>query len=362
MEWVIPTEWQDAAAAILTAPQRPVVVLVVGSVDSGKTTFCTWLANEFLRQGLGVSVIDADLGQSDIGLPTTLGVGFPRRSVGHLREIKCEKAYFVGSTSPVGHLLPVMVGTKRLLDWAIAKGVNGVLVDTDGLVWNGSGISLKQYQFELLQPTHVVLLEKRRELEHFFRMWNSIQWTRVFRLPVSSAVVGKSPEQRRQYREQRFREWLAGCREMTFSIDRVRFRNTWLRQGWEWTVESVSQRLGMSQREILYAEQMGRTLVVLTSDSDFVGRREDHSFSLPEGIRTVRWASLQEFQQVVVGLLDSQDELMGVALAIDLDFSSRRLRVLSPPIVPARVRTIVFGSLRVDRNGTELGILSPRRF
>jgi polynucleotide 5'-hydroxyl-kinase GRC3/NOL9 len=61
-------EWQQAIDAILETTRRPLVVMVVGAVDTGKTTFCTCLARALFERGMKVAVVDADLGQSDIGL------------------------------------------------------------------------------------------------------------------------------------------------------------------------------------------------------------------------------------------------------------------------------------------------------
>jgi len=62
---------------------------------------------------------------------------------------------------------------------------------------------------------------------------------------------------------------------------------------------------------------------------------------------------------VIVGLLDSNDELLTVGLTFRLDLREKVLSVLSPPIQVERVRTVVFGAVRLALDGTELGILSP---
>jgi len=57
-------------------------------------------------------------------------------------------------------------------------------------------------------------------------------------------------------------------------------------------------------------------------------------------------------------LLDSNDELLTVGLTFRLDFQEKVLSVLSLPIQVERVRTIVFGAVRLALDGTEIGTLS----
>ena len=47
------------------------VVLVIGSNDTGKTTYCRNLVEQGVSQGLKVGLVDADVGQSQVGPPTT---------------------------------------------------------------------------------------------------------------------------------------------------------------------------------------------------------------------------------------------------------------------------------------------------
>src|SRR5918999_822328 len=51
------------------------VTMVIGEGDTGKTTLVTALANALVERGFRVAVLDADLGQSEIGPPTTIGLG-----------------------------------------------------------------------------------------------------------------------------------------------------------------------------------------------------------------------------------------------------------------------------------------------
>ncbi|MCL6558748.1 MAG: hypothetical protein K6U74_08060 [Firmicutes bacterium] len=48
------------------------VFMVIGGVSSGKSTFVKFLASSFLKRDKKIAIIDADIGQSWIGPPTTV--------------------------------------------------------------------------------------------------------------------------------------------------------------------------------------------------------------------------------------------------------------------------------------------------
>jgi polynucleotide 5'-hydroxyl-kinase GRC3/NOL9 len=63
----VPVSWPNAYSAVVAIEKKPVTVMVVGGVDSGKTSFCTYLANRLVSRNCRVALVDEDLGQSDIG-------------------------------------------------------------------------------------------------------------------------------------------------------------------------------------------------------------------------------------------------------------------------------------------------------
>ena len=72
----IPPYWDNLVEAIKAKQKelnRAPVVLFIGDVDTGKTTLITYILNKLVKQGLKVGIIDADIGQSDVGPPTTIG-------------------------------------------------------------------------------------------------------------------------------------------------------------------------------------------------------------------------------------------------------------------------------------------------
>jgi len=356
----VTAEWQEVAALVAASARRPLVVLVIGAMDTGKSTFCAFLARTLFEQGRRVAVVDADLGQSDIGLPTTIGMGFVERPIERLREITCRAAYFVGATSPAGHLLPTVVGTKLMVERALAMGAEAVIVDTDGLVHGGVGWALKHHTFEALHPTHVVLLQSAGELTHYQRQWHGIVWTQVLSVPVPEAVVPKSREMRRAFRQERFREWLHQCREVTLSLANLRWRNTLLGQGVSVPPTArhrLSELLGTT---VLHAERVGDMALVIVDRppavSDFTPAKE-----LFGGVPFLQWRTPSHYEQLLVGLLDFNGELLHLGLSFRLDFNEGTFTLLAPPFDPSHLHTVAFGFVRLALDGTEIEVVMPGR-
>lgn len=210
----IPDAWDNAAALI--AARRWRKVLILGAVDRGKSTFCHFLSQRLLAAGRRVAVVDADVGQADIGPPAAITLGYPE--VGQaLVAVAPQAWYFVGAVSPVGHLLPMVVGVQQLTELARAPFV---LVNTTGLV-QGVGSVLKGYLIEALRPDVIVALTQGSELQPILGAYRN---HRILRLPPSCRAVAKTPEQRREARQQAFARYFQAATEVTVPGHRLVFQ------------------------------------------------------------------------------------------------------------------------------------------
>lgn len=205
----IPKGWRSAASLIL---ERGLCkILVLGASDQGKSTFCSYLAWHLLRAGLQPALLDADVGQKDLGPPATITLGYPRLDQA-LQDLEPAALYFVGAVSPVAHLLPMVVGTRQLLDQANAQAV---IINTSGLV-TGVGKVLKTYKIDSLRPDVIVALEQNQELNpilaahrHFF----------ILRLRPSRYACVKSLPVRSERRQAAFCHYFRTASEKVFHLD-----------------------------------------------------------------------------------------------------------------------------------------------
>ena len=193
------------------AVARRGVTVLLGGLDSGKTTFARRIASAGIEAGLVVGMLDADVGQSTIGPPTTVGLRLCR-SPSDLEPAaltKADELSFVGSTSPQGHLLPLVAGTRVLLDRARSQGADLVIIDTTGLVSGVYGQVLKYNKLSVVQPDLIVGLARGEELEPLLGVARRFFAAEVAALRVHPDVVPTSVEQRAMNREESLRAYFA---------------------------------------------------------------------------------------------------------------------------------------------------------
>lgn len=348
----IPDDWQQAADEIITSPQRRRVIMVVGAPDVGKSSFCAYVASRLQETGARTGVVDADIGQASIGPPTVIGAGFVTQPIGDLSQVGLAAGYFVGSITPTHHLLPCVVGTRKMTERLLALQAVAVVVDTTGLVLGDMGRELKQREFELLAPTHTVVIQKGQEIAHLVKQWRPVRWTRVFELRAAVAARQRSREERRQYRMERFREHFQEARELTVSLDDVVLSNTWLYQGQRLSEECtwLADLLGCP---VLHGERLGDRVLLVTAELPY---RSDLAFARQMlGTESVSILPAGRFSHLLVGLLDDGDEWLSLGLIRYVDFDGQQLRLLAPPLPRRRLSKVVFGSLRVRPDGSEIG-------
>lgn len=193
VDFNVPEEWLELDQGALSG-----TVMLVGATDTGKSTLARWLIEKACSRGHTAAWLDADLGQSSLGIPGTLNLV---TVAGESSAAVDRAAFFVGSTSPRGHMLQILTGLRRLRDLARSKGSESVFIDTSGLVAEESGGgALKEWEVELLLPATIIALQRGRELEHLLAPWRHDPRLRLHLLPVSAGVRRRSPEARAERR------------------------------------------------------------------------------------------------------------------------------------------------------------------
>ncbi len=217
---MIVLEWRPAVEAAARAP----LTVVVGPIEAGKTSFVAALTTALAAAGHTVGVVDADLGQSEIGPPTTIGLGRVVRPLGRLADAELVALHFVGATSPAANVAGTLVGLATLTRRARAAGFTRIVVDTSGLVAGELGRTLKQAKIDLLEADLVVALQRGRECEHILAPYGRDGRPAVVRLPALAAPRTRSPEARRRHREQALKAYFAAARPAALDLTRVVLR------------------------------------------------------------------------------------------------------------------------------------------
>jgi polynucleotide 5'-hydroxyl-kinase GRC3/NOL9 len=203
---------------------RSRLTLLVGGVDTGKTSLATFLANGLRARGFQVGVVDADLGQSEIGPPTTIGLGRVTRALARLGDADVAGLSFVGSTSPAGHVRSTVAATERMAARASALGFERVLVDTCGLIEDPLGRILKQGKIERLDPDLVICLQRQEECEPILALCEGKRRPEILRLSVGEGARRRSATERGRHRETAFDAYFHGATSRRFAVSELVFR------------------------------------------------------------------------------------------------------------------------------------------
>lgn len=205
---IVPAQWERLSVEDLHG-----TVMVIGASDTGKSTLAQHLFQRLSRRGIQAAYLDTDLGQSTLGLPTTLNMALGAgRGDDSFPPQGPQTVYFVGATTPRGHMLPTVVGAHRLQQRALSLGAEVVVVDTTGLVDRAQGGKvLKQYKIELLKPSVVIGLQRQRELEPILWPLRRDGRFRSVELPVSPHVTERSREARIARRRERLTHYFEGA-------------------------------------------------------------------------------------------------------------------------------------------------------
>ncbi|MGQ9599390.1 MAG: Clp1/GlmU family protein [Anaerolineae bacterium] len=199
-ELVIPPRWES-----LELDRMRGTVMIIGASDTGKSTLARYLFQRLCRAGRQVAYLDLDMGQSTLGLPTTMNLAMAAAPGDDRFPPQGARAcYFVGAVTPRGHFLPTIIGAYRLQQKAVDLGAEVVVVDTTGLIDKAQGGKvLKQWKIELLAPTLVIGLQRGWELEPILWPLRRDGRVRSIELPVSSHAIERSREVRIARRQER---------------------------------------------------------------------------------------------------------------------------------------------------------------
>lgn len=346
--------WESHISDILASPG---ITAVIGETDTGKTSFCALLSNRALEAGIPVAVVDGDTGQSEIGPPATISAGLVDNPVDALKDIKAESLYFIGSTSPVNHLLAVTAGMKLMTERVQALGRSIVIADTTGLVRGSIARKLKTFKLELLKPKHIVAIQKSEEAEHILRYFDTWQDCTIHRLSPSPYVKPKSKMLRTQRRAIKFMEYFAQGTIHQISLNSIATSCTWLRSG-----------SNLEPRYLKFAENALKTTVYHGEISDsgiYLVTAGNYSKTgiteLQEYFRkkNINITPANRYLNLLTGLMDSHLDLLALGIIQKIDFRAQVISIYTPlrSIIP--VKSIRLGVLKLHANGTEIGQMRP---
>ena len=340
-----PREWQQLFKRFSSRGQK---LVLLGAVDSGKTTLARFLITQLQQARKSVALLDTDLGQTTMGPPGTLGLQFWNAQGRKTRLF----FYFVGTLSPAGALLSVLVGVSELLKVWENHTTDFLIVDTSGFVEGPTAVQLKRAKLAALAPAWVVALQKSNELEPLLGSISFWSGAKLVRLPVSETVQSRNREARQRYRQKQFSAYFRREEITNLSLQDFVFLGTWLGSGEPIPGEDLVWASQKLEAPVLYGESTPEGIFLLTEGEAFqrAWLRVAHRFDTLN-----LWVdNFQEWKNRVVGFQRSDRLTAGLGRIVGFDTKHRRLRVASPLKNWHSVRAVQWSTLHFNLDETPL--------
>jgi polynucleotide 5'-hydroxyl-kinase GRC3/NOL9 len=206
----IPVSWKLATDALEEMNQGKVVV--IGPTDVGKSTLCVYLVNRLL--GRKPCVIDADVGQSDLGPPTTITKAVPKNHITSLTEVEADARLFIGHTNPGQVEGKLIEGIQRLSDGS-KEPLR--IMNTDGWVADPEAILYKIDLINRIKPDLVLGLAPGNELQPILAGSHA----QAMKVEPANEVLSRSRSDRRRIRVSGYQRFLDGGQIRTIHLREV---------------------------------------------------------------------------------------------------------------------------------------------
>ncbi len=325
------------------------VVVVMGAMDSGKTTITTILVNKAASMGLKVGVVDADPGQNDLGPPTTITCSVLKSGrITHLSFMIPLRQVFIGSTNLEGNWHRAVYAVTKLVDYLRGReGADLIVVNTDGWVEGEGAIEYKRALVTAVKPSYVIVMRKGDEVDGLVKglsQWNTL----VLNAPPSMRVRDRND--RKIHRDMGYGRYLSPSRDLTLSLSQVNVVNMPI------TGRRLDERLARLISTYLkvkpiYVDALKNMVMVVSSSV-----KEPTLRSIPGGVALILQPNWEN--GLLVGLEDVDGFLVSLAVLRRIYYNAGKIVVTVPRRLSnaelASVRSIRVGSIRVNEQFEEV--------
>jgi polynucleotide 5'-hydroxyl-kinase GRC3/NOL9 len=293
----IPASWVNAAEKVQKIQERPTTIMTIGGVDSGKTSFCTYLANSLTSQGYRVVILDEDLGQSDIGPPGTLAYAYVSTPIIDMFDLKEQNAIFLGITSPTEALNRTVEAASVLKEEALSSNkVDFIIVNTDGWVIGEDAAKFKIQLARVLEVDIVFCLQNKEDsLCIMFKTY----------LPQCSQEIAESPFAVSQ------RNWEK--RKVLRELNYVKY-------------------LKNAKSKIIFLHN-----IIISGNKEAIYRRYA--------------------QNLLIGIYGAHGKFLGIGIIEYVDYNRMLLKIFTP--VTEKPKRVVLGKVRLTKNFKEISSDEP---
>ncbi len=209
-------DWaQEIAKQLLNRDlMRKGACLVLGSADTGKTALVAAIAKH-AASSQPVVIVDADIGQSHIGPPATVGWAIVDGPQADFSQLAIGGISFVGDIAPTGHLLQLTAAIIQCVQQS-SKVTKLIIIDTPGFIYGPAAWALWWTVQRILQPELILAVERDDEMSDILgglpgygglRPDEQYRSSKFELIKCPPQLPAKSPHERRNYRQNQFNKY-----------------------------------------------------------------------------------------------------------------------------------------------------------
>jgi polynucleotide 5'-hydroxyl-kinase GRC3/NOL9 len=348
----IPSSWVRAFEELLNPQVKPFTAMVIGTVDSGKTSFCTFLINKLLTEGQKVAILDGDIGQSDVGPPCTVSYAFVTKPVTDLFNLQARNAFFVGLTSPSRAINKMVKGLASLKQEISSNNPDFVIINTDGWVEGEDAVKYKLQLAEKLNPNIILCMQQRDELEPLL---NILEKFRKVIVDSPSAIRQRSREKRRSLRELGYMKYLRNAKVKSIPLSWLNIEEDELiglgrNHG---NIKQAREIYGLIRMKPLHLAELSDKICIVIGkrrwiDSDDIKKVEEITDKIVVVVHK------GEEEGLLLALYDAERKFLGIGSLREIDFRRKVMKIYTP--ASEKISIVTVGRVKLDENLKETPI------
>jgi len=330
--------WEPTARA---TAEKGGTVVVLGTIESGKTSFSTLLSNIAIELNKKPCIVDTDVGQGDLAPPTFIGMKCFDKKVFWLREEKADYIKFIGSLTPsfATSMSKVISSTLDLVLKAKSLGGDPIVVNTDGWFGDSSSIEYKYILIKTLSPSTVVILGS--ELCSAFKAMLRNTDIDVNCLPKPRIVKERSREDRRDLRKINYQKWFNNMKKVCIDINNLAIAGACIFNGALVPAEELENIEKILGTRILYSARYTDFDVIAVPDDIIVPRER-----LERLERKIIVVKPSNAKGVISSILDKNLNDVGVAIIDEIDLNNGKICVQTS--YADEINGLIIGKVKLD--------------
>lgn len=348
----VPASWAEAYETVRVADKPLSTIVILGAVDSGKTSLCTYLCNRLLSDKKRIAIIDGDLGQSDIGPPSTVGYAIVKKPLIDPFNLNAERCYFIGFTTPSKARETVIQRLVEVKKELSEKQLDYVIINTDGWVEGEEAVGYKTRLIEKVMADIVVAIQNDEVLTPILEA-----------VAPRKTVICKSPQfvkkrdrvQRKLLRELCYKKYLKNAKVRSLPLSWITIKGMALSFVSKYhNVKQIQNLQRILKVKILHYEEKPEKAFIIIGRNKRINKEQISEF---ERERNKKLVILREGDEegLLVALENARKEFLGIGVIRGIDYHRKAIKLYTP--VSDEISTIHVGKIVLDKNLKE--IVSP---